>query len=820
MYRRLKNLLGVSLIILAIVLSQLPMGAVQADTSSQNGTEVSEESVDNREKTESDENVDKEENAESDENVDNGENAEPDENVDNGEKTESDENVDNGENTEAEGNAGINLANNTGTGDSTTTASNVTYDVTFDYGFVGLKPTITNTTVGSGNPIQIAEDKWKITDDTGVEQVLSKQQYYTIGGFTYQFLGWCIDSACSTAWDMAKGVPGDLDLYAAWQCIDKEKFKITYSASEADTDELQQVEIPAGTRLKAPANSPTRTGYTFIKWIERVNDTDVDINWNEIPTSNKVYYARWEDRRYVVTFEANGGTFSGANQGLGTVTTKVLRGEAIPEADFPTIDQTSFTGFTVDSENWYTDQEGLNLFDKSTTISAPKTLYKKWYQITDQGFMISADGRVLYSYSGTGADVTIPSTVTIIASNAFADMSEVESITLPAGLADVKADAFSGANDISREIAIYSTVDGNLNSMEEGKELAARYDCFTYIGSVGTGGTGGGSGSSTPSLSTSNITCNLSDINLGIYDNEDFTYPKVFLPTDLNPGNYQMTFTELNTPTTIKDLLQKKGYKLDDKYVYYMDITLKNLDATNDAKVSWANTMSVTMPLPYYWVGQDTSKIFVFTVSEDGTELEQVTRSFKGNNIFTFYPKHFSEYALVFDGELITPDAGNDSTTGGGSSGGLSSGGSSSGGSSSGGSSSGGSSSGGSSSGGSSSGGSSSGGSSSGGSSSSGGNNVVTATPTVTTPGVTTPNIPLVTPAPAPGTQPTITTPAGTTGGSAGGTTAHVKDSTPKTGDPMEYRSILVCSFFSIGVLLLLIGNKKRTSSSSRYLRV
>lgn len=44
-----------------------------------------------------------------------------------------------------------------------------------------------------------------------------------------------------------------------------------------------------------------------------------------------------------------------------------------------------------------------------------------------------------------------------------------------------------------------------------------------------------------------------------------------------------------------------------------------------------------------------------------------------------------------------------------------------------------------------------------------------------------------------------------------------MKDSTPKTGDPLEYRTLLVCGLFSMGVLILLIGNKKKSSPFSQY---
>ncbi len=42
----------------------------------------------------------------------------------------------------------------------------------------------------------------------------------------------------------------------------------------------------------------------------------------------------------------------------------------------------------------------------------------------------------------------------------------------------------------------------------------------------------------------------------------------------------------------------------------------------------------------------------------------------------------------------------------------------------------------------------------------------------------------------------------------------HVKDSTPKTGDPIQYRMLFVCVLFSAGVLIVLTGNGKRRKVS------
>ncbi len=816
MYRRLKNILGVSLIILAIVLSQLPMGDVQADPTD---TGVTEEVSNDQD----DGNTDIRDEVNDDSADDTGNDVEIDD--------ENDDDIDNSLDSEAGGQNTDSLVNQPALiddGDSTDTATSTSttkYTVTFDYGFLNINAEPETIEVAHG---EIITADWKIDGASLVEGT-----DYTIDNLTYTFKGWCKDSTCMDGWDIkTETVTNKRTLYASWVCTAGDRiFNVSYSASDADSADakLQAVKVQAGQRLTAPSLTPTKKGSTFTTWVEKMQDgTYKEIKWNEIPTEDKYYYARWEDKEYTITFHANGGKFE---NGLETKTAVVTRDFTIEETMYPT----SFTydGYTTD-ENWYVDQECLEIFDENTAIVEAKTLYKKWSNVDDGGFEISADGRVLYSFTGTQSEVVIPSTVKIIAAGAFQDLQHVESITLPAGISDIKENAFPGAEKISRTIYIYASSDGANNSKLEGQTLANRYEMFEY--KVTEGETGS---SQSPELSKDNIFCSLSAINLGIDDNTEFSYPQILLPTDLASGSYKMIFTELNTPVTIKTLLENAGYDMDSRYVYYMDISMKKIGEADDYKPTWSTgTMSISLPLPLSWYGRDSEKIHMFTVNTAGTALEEVSISNISSNIFTCHPKHFSEFALVFTGKIT--DSSSSGSTGDSSSGGSSSGGgdssgdssSSGGGDSSGGSSSsGGDSSGGSSSGGSSSSGggvsSSSGGSSSGGGSTTGNTSGSTpttgTTPIVTPPGIVpgvTPNIPLITVPTTPGTQPIVTTPTTTGNGSIGGTPAHVKDTTPKTGDPLEYRSILVCGFFSIGVLLLLIGNKKKTSSSVPYLRM
>lgn len=53
------------------------------------------------------------------------------------------------------------------------------------------------------------------------------------------------------------------------------------------------------------------------------------------------------------------------------------------------------------------------------------------------------------------------------------------------------------------------------------------------------------------------------------------------------------------------------------------------------------------------------------------------------------------------------------------------------------------------------------------------------------------------------------------TSASAPKSTQHIKDSTPKTGDPLQYRMLVVCAIFSAGVLMILTGNGKKRRFSA-----
>ena len=244
----------------------------------------------------------------------------------------------------------------------------------------------------------------------------------------------------------------------------------------------------------------------------------------------------------------------------------------------------------------------------------------------------------------------------------------------------------------------------------------------------------------------------------------------------------------------------------------------KGISGTPD----YDNTMNytITFPLPDQWQSWDVTKnnmkVYSNNNNKTQSELEELTivkiKEDNGVKCVMFKTWHFSPFVLTFNGTV--PDNNNNNNNNGNNNnnnGGNSGGGSSNGGSSSGGggsSSDSGSSGGGSSSGGSSSGGSSNGGSSGSGTSSAGNGAAGTGTPDITQ---------ISTQPTGDGSGQQTGTTGGGSGSRAGSGAGHVKDSTPKTGDPLEYRTLLVCGLFSMGVLILLIGNKKKSSPFSQY---
>lgn len=238
--------------------------------------------------------------------------------------------------------------------------------------------------------------------------------------------------------------------------------------------------------------------YTFRGWFK---DNECTVRWNfdsDVIRQNTIIYAKWDrettkktEKTNTVVFQMNGGSFSGTYNGTSytdasSLTAKIAEGKGISTAEYPESNASAsfrYSNYSTDS-SWYQDKECLTAYTRKdssgndTVVKENLTLYKKWYH-TSSGFTMNASDNVLYKYSGSVEKVTIPDSVTVIGSDAFASVGGISSIILPDNISVVKENAFSGINKISKDIIITGRTE---KAQNVAKELASQYTRLVYEG--------------------------------------------------------------------------------------------------------------------------------------------------------------------------------------------------------------------------------------------------------------------------------------------------------------------------------------------------
>ena len=607
-------------------------------------------------------------------------------------------------------------------------------------------------------------------------------------------------------WDFNKMTTTDMTLYATWD-LGSSECTITYIAADAKDYSKQTKKVKIGSTLPKPDNTPIRPGYTITKWYLDSTTTKTEVDWNQKVATDMKLYAGWQANDITITFDLNGGIYTDTSEGV--IYAPANKGDKLSDIA-ANIDekQIQYTGYETEDNTWYEDQECFTAANMDATVSASRTLYKKWTKTDDKGFVLSADGKYLYKYEGnknsTGKlEIKIPDTVTKIGPKAFSDMSSIRSVTLPSNISSIAGDAFCGMESVTDTVYILAA-DTTSNSVSYAKanELAGKYDKLEY----------------TSYLKPESVIMNVDSSSFASNTASGISNVKSYVDvaaSGIEADNYYVKVS----PNAETNGLKSYFANVDKQRIYYLDISMtKGISGTPD----YDNTMNytITFPLPDQWQSWDVTKnnmkVYSNNNNKTQSELEELTivkiKEDNGVKCVMFKTWHFSPFVLTFNGTV--PDNNNNNNNNGNNNnnnGGNSGGGSSNGGSSSGGggsSSDSGSSGGGSSSGGSSGGGSSNGDSPGSGTSSAGNGAAGTGTPDITQ---------ISTQPTGDGSGQQTGTTGGGSGSGAGSGAGHVKDSTPKTGDPLEYRTLLVCGLFSMGVLILLIGNKKKSSPFSQY---
>ena len=304
---------------------------------------------------------------------------------------------------------------------------------------------------------------------------------------TYTFKGWYKDNACTKEWDFANEIiEQDTTIYAKWEQSERAYFTVTYSTTEGNEKAAnipEKQKLYEDEKLEKPSKKPSIKNKTFKGWYTSKDDTKSAFKaWGKPVTEDLTLYAHFEEKSNTVVFHMNGGGYTGTYDGktytdAASLTKKIAVGKGISSSEYPKSSSSAnfkYSNYSTDS-NWYTDKECTNVYSEST-VKEDLTLYKRWYY-TSSGFTTNAANNVLYKYSGSVAEVTIPNTVTIIAKDAFASMGSISTITLPDKISEVRDNAFSGVKNISKDITITGKTEQAKN---KAKELANQYTHLVY----------------------------------------------------------------------------------------------------------------------------------------------------------------------------------------------------------------------------------------------------------------------------------------------------------------------------------------------------
>ena len=239
-------------------------------------------------------------------------------------------------------------------------------------------------------------DKYTVTFDTKGGNFINSIE--TLSGGTveeptdptkegYTFGGWYTDEEYESQYDFNTEITSNVILYAKWNI---NEYTVTFETNGGT--HIDEIEVNHGLTVTKPTD-PTKEGYTFDGWyLDETLNTLFD--FETIITENITLYAKWNINEYTVTFNSNGGSE--------VASIAVNHGLAVTKPTDPTKEGYTFGG-------WYTDEECINIFDFSTSITENITLYAKWIIIIDQYALIfdTNEGSLINSIIVDAGDAAI-----------------------------------------------------------------------------------------------------------------------------------------------------------------------------------------------------------------------------------------------------------------------------------------------------------------------------------------------------------------------------------------------------------------------------
>ena len=194
----------------------------------------------------------------------------------------------------------------------------------------------------------------------------------------YTFAGWNTKAdGTGTSYDDGASITltGSITLYAQWTYNATAKYYVTFDGN-GGSGSMDEQEFVSGVAGILNANEFTRSDYTFAGWNTKADGTGTEYtNCQSITLTESItLYAQWRfgvSTKYTVTFNANGGTGTMADQEFEENVAENLDANAFTRADY------KFIGWNTKADGTgtaYTDGQ-------SVTLTESITLYAQWEEI-------------------------------------------------------------------------------------------------------------------------------------------------------------------------------------------------------------------------------------------------------------------------------------------------------------------------------------------------------------------------------------------------------------------------------------------------------
>ena len=198
------------------------------------------------------------------------------------------------------------------------------------------------------------------------------------GGISYAFVAWSANSATYNLGQSYIMPAANLTFTATWTRI----YNVTYSFSGGSASPIADQQKIALDTITVTSTIPTRTGYTFLRWVDQSGETTTAGATYTVRDGHYLLYAQWQAVSYSVTYDVAGGS-SAPSESAKTIGQSFLVGAA------PTREFYNFNGW-FDGTNTYFP--GATYVTQSSNI----TFTAQW-----QG----KEFRVSYDFNGGAGNV-------------------------------------------------------------------------------------------------------------------------------------------------------------------------------------------------------------------------------------------------------------------------------------------------------------------------------------------------------------------------------------------------------------------------------